>query len=86
MSLRDTCTMTLDELGILLQEWSRHEEARYRERWEQVRFLAHKVLLPYAKKGLSLTDVARFAWEPEPDHRPVSREKFKKMVERFGEH
>ncbi len=78
--------MTLDELGILLQEWSRHEEICYRERWEQVRFLAHKVLLPYAKKGLSLTDVARFAWEPEPDHRPVSREKFKKMVERFGEH
>jgi len=70
----------------LVEEWDKHERTRFQTSWEQARFIAHKILLPYAKRGgLKLTDIARFDWEPEPDIKPVQKEDINRMLKQFGD-
>ena len=88
IQLSDVYSFTLPELSEAVEQWQRYEEARYRASWEQARFIVQKMLLPYSKKKLDLTDVARFAWEdaePTPDVRAVSKEDYNRMLKRFGE-
>lgn len=85
LSLSDVYLLTLPELSEVAEQWNRNEQTKFQTSWEQTRFIAHKVLLPYAKKKLKLTDVARFEWDMKEKmvSRPVSKKDIDRMLKQF---
>lgn len=63
MRLGEVYSLTVEELLTIYEAWAEREETSRRTAWEQTRFLAHCMLMPYAKKRLQPEDVIRFPWE-----------------------
>lgn len=88
MRLSEVYTLTVEELLTLYEAWAEREEMARRTTWEQTRFLAHCVLMPYSKKRLRLEDVARFPWEIKEEEslkRRATEDEIVRMRRRFGD-
>lgn len=88
MRLDDVYAMTLEELGHVLEAWHRAEEARVRTSWEQARFVAQCVLMPYSKKKLEPEDIVVFKWEKEENRTTghgTGRADFDRIRKMYGE-
>lgn len=85
----DLYPLTVAEFAVMYEAWAEREETARRTAWEQTRFLAHCMLMPYAKKRLQPEDVIRFPWEEKPTGRQCSQRATAADIERirrrFGE-
>lgn len=90
MSIDDFDRCTLFEMEVIIESWRQCREAEIHAGWEQARFSALHAIMPYSKRKLKLTDVARFPWEEarERKERKASevstRERYEEIVKLWG--
>lgn len=85
MSLDDAFSLEPEELGHIRKAWAEQQEADFRSRWEQARFLAYCGMMPYQKKGKRLKpeDLLAFSWEKKEKPRRATREDIERIRRRF---
>lgn len=79
-----------DEWEAACQAWNTHNDNLQQAEWERARWMATRILQPYARKALRPTDLGRFPWEkPAPGTAPpLTKEeqlqRMKEAIERLG--
>jgi len=86
MSREDFLRSTPDEFNVIAEAWNNNNVQRCRSGWEQARFIAQFVLMPYSKKTLKPTDLIVFEWEkPESiTSKSATKEDFERIKKMYG--
>mgnify|MGYP006372428295 CR=1 FL=1 len=88
MSREDFLQSTPDEFNAIAEAYNNHSTMIHRTSWEQTRFMAQCMLMPYSKKTMKATDVIKFEWDT-PEIKKVettipTKEDYERMKIRFG--
>lgn len=62
-------TMTIDELGEIVNSWYEYQDQLSHERWEQTRTMCLYTLAPHSKAGLKPRDVFELSWDKPDKHK-----------------
>ncbi|WP_279136504.1 hypothetical protein [Parabacteroides johnsonii] len=88
MSRTDFLQLTPEEFSEIAEQWNQNETVFFRNSWEQTRFMAHCMLIPFSKKKLNPTDIVRFDWEKETQENKevkiATREDFERVKKEYG--
>ena len=79
-----------DEWEAACQAWNTHNDNLQQAEWERARWMATRILQPYARKALRPTDLGRFPWENTPRETPPTLTKEQQLqrmeaaIQKFG--
>lgn len=88
MSREDFLQSTPDEFNAIAEAWNNNNVQHYRSEWEQARFIAQFILMPYSKKHLKPQDLVVFEWEETHTNvasKVPTREDFERMKKEYGD-
>lgn len=87
LSISDFDSLTPPEFDFACLAYLEEQKEIARGEWNRARFMARFFLLPYAKKEIQITDIAKFDWDlvesVESVSKPNSREAFLEAVEKL---
>ncbi len=84
MSMKDFERCTPSEFREVFDAWKQQHDQRERREWECARMTWYWAVYPYSKKGIKLTDLAKFPWDKEQEKtQPKKQETMEEIKANF---
>jgi hypothetical protein len=86
LSLDDFLDLTPSQFIDILIEWSKHEEEKYKNEWEQTRLILYVTALPHLKdpEKHTLQSLFPMRWDKKPvQPKPSTRERFEEVKRKW---
>ncbi len=79
----DPFKLTFWQWWVAYSAYWKSEEIKQRAAWEQTRMIAYYSAMPHVKKIRKFTDIVEFSWEKKQKSKPLTKEEFYKLKDKY---